>query len=338
MSTAKELQEVAFYYPGHLWYEPEWIKNLLLFFDGVALLVPEYKKGEAERVDPVLAGPLREQGLLHTLIADQVVDREATERLVAGIERLVALGSFDSLKQTGSAFHEISMSRMGYFGDEKLADALFQTLRTRGLAKDSADGVSISLHPTVRYTILVLLAQILRPRGIDRGLDLSPATDRFELVRGLTELLNLPSVPSAGHVIAFDLQNLTVDLAAVPLDEVLAFRAEHKRAHRNYVISARKFARELSLMPEEGERRRAFSERQAELDDLASDLKRTGREAWKRPASFALGIAGASWTYATGDPLGALFAAAGTLLGLGTAERPEAGAYSYLFAAHGRYA
>ncbi|HEY5989045.1 MAG TPA: hypothetical protein VIV12_22100, partial [Streptosporangiaceae bacterium] len=33
--------EIAFYYPGPLWRSGEWVKTLLLFFDGVALLVPE---------------------------------------------------------------------------------------------------------------------------------------------------------------------------------------------------------------------------------------------------------------------------------------------------------
>lgn len=39
MTNSTEAPEVAFYYPGHLWHSGEWIKNLLLFFDGVGLLV-----------------------------------------------------------------------------------------------------------------------------------------------------------------------------------------------------------------------------------------------------------------------------------------------------------
>ena len=34
--------EVAFYYPGQYWYDADWIKNLILFFDGIAMLIPEY--------------------------------------------------------------------------------------------------------------------------------------------------------------------------------------------------------------------------------------------------------------------------------------------------------
>lgn len=330
-------REVAFYYPGHLWHRPEWIKTILLFFNGVGLLIPEYKQGEPEMVDPVLAGPLRDQGLLHYLVADQVVDKEATERLATALAEFISFDAFDSLSKDGTAFHEISMSRMGYAGDMGLADMLFEELKARGLARDSEDGVSIPLHPFIRNLILVLLAQILRPKGPGLGLDLSPVTDQPQIVRALTEVLNLPSAPSAGHIVAFDLQSVSVDLSSVPLDEVLGFRAEHYKEHRRYIRTVRDFARELSLMPEQ-ECQAAFSDRQAELDDLATDLKRTARTAWKRPASFALGLAGATWTYTTGDPIGAILGAGGLLLGGIGSHSNEAGAFSYLFAAHGQYA
>ena len=70
------LAEVAFYYPGPIWYSGESIKNLLLFFDGVALLVPKYMKGRPEQLDPVLAKPLRKQGLLHLLEPESLVDKK----------------------------------------------------------------------------------------------------------------------------------------------------------------------------------------------------------------------------------------------------------------------
>jgi hypothetical protein len=334
---AESLPEVAFYYPGHLWHSSEWIKSLLLFFDGIGLLVPEYKIGEPEIVDPVLAGPLRDEGLLHYLVADKVIDKKATQLLANTVGELIASGALNSLSQEGTAFHEISMSRMGYFGDHDLADELFKALKARGLAKESQDGVSIPLHPMIRYLILTLLAQILRSRGPQLGLDLYPATDQFPVVRGLTELLNLPALPSAGHVVAFDLQNVSVDLASVPLDEVLAFRAENSREHRKYMRSIRQFAREVSLLLDE-DRAAAFRDRQEELDDLAADLRKKARHAWRRPASFFLGLAGGSWTFAGGNPLGALFSLGGLFTrGL---DKPsnEAGAYSYLFSAHKQFA
>ena len=336
-SQQEASREIAFYYPGHLWRSSEWMKTLLLFFDGIGLLVPEYKQEEPELADPFLAAPLREQGLLHYLIADQVVDAKVTKRLTEAISELLSAGALDSLAQDGTGFHELSMSRMGFYGNREMAETLFHELASRGLAQQTRDGVSVPLHPSVRYLILVLLAQILRSNGASSGLDLSPVTDQLQIVRALTEVLSLPAVPSAGNVVAFDLQSVSVDLSSVPLEEVLSFRAENGAAHRKYVRSARQFARDLSLMPPE-DRTSAFADRQAELDDLASDLRRRARSAWKLPASFALGLAGAGWTLASGNPIGALLSAGALLLKGPGSPANEGGAFSYLFAAHERYA
>jgi hypothetical protein len=233
-----ESAEVAFYYPGHLWGNPEWVKSLLLFFDGIALLVPEYKLKEPETFDPVLAQPLRDKGLLHYLVADRVVDAAATKRLVEAVGNLLDAGAFDSLNKGGTEFHAISGSRMGFYGDAKIADKLFRALKARGLAKESKDGVSIPVHPLIRYLMLTLLAQILRTNGTKLHAELSPATDQPRIVRALEELLDLPALPSAGNVVAFDLQCLSVDLSAVPLDEVLAFRKEQPNNTGNtFVLS-----------------------------------------------------------------------------------------------------
>ncbi|MFO1207933.1 MAG: hypothetical protein U1E40_01780 [Amaricoccus sp.] len=333
---SEALSEVAFYYPGHLWRESDWVKTLLLFFDGVGLLVPEYKKHEPELLDPVLAEPLRQRGFLHYLVADEIVDREATERMITPILGLVSAGVFDRLSKEGTAFHTISMSRMGFYGHNELAKHLYETLRARGLARPSEDGVSIPLHPQVRYLILVLLSQILRANGAALGYDLCPATDMPRVVDALTELLDVPTNASTGHVVAFDLQTVSVDLAAIPLDEVLAFKALHGGEYRAYARSIRQFSRELGLLPPE-DRSKAFADRQSELNDMSSDLKRSARAAWKRPATFALGLAGAAWTYVSGDWIGALLGGGAILLEEASSPSNERGAFSYLFRAHEQF-
>ena len=83
-------------------------------------------------------------------------------------------------------------------------------------------------------------------------------------------------------------------------------------------------------------RARAFNDRQAELDDLASDLKRVSRTAWKKPATFALGLAGAAWTYVHGlDLVGALLGT-GALV-TGRQEPGQRSAFSYLFRARDHF-
>lgn len=72
------------------------------------------------------------------------------------------------------------------------------------------------MHPTVRYLILVLLAQILRAPSARQGMELSPITERVKVMNSLSEILNLQSAPSAGRVVEFDLQTVAADLSAVP--------------------------------------------------------------------------------------------------------------------------
>ncbi len=249
---------------------------------------------------------------------------------------VVTSGALDHLAKEGTAFHELSYSRLGSFGDPGLAKMILDELKARGLARDTEDGVSIPMHPAVRYLVLVLLSQILRPKGSALGLDLSPATDRPQLVQALTELLSLPNLPSAGHVVALDLATVGVDLSAVPIDEVLGFRAEHLAAHRQYARAVRRFVRELSLLPS-GERDAALDDRETELTELAAQLRKTARRFWRRPASFALSIAGAAWRLTMGDPIGAAIGVGAAIAGGVKGDKAETGAYSYLFSARERY-
>jgi hypothetical protein len=327
---------VAFYYPGPVWYDSEAMKNLLLFFDGIALLVPEYIIDKPERVDPSLAIPLRDQGLLHLLKPEVILDQKATEELAAHLADIIHSGLLEEITKEGVQFHELSMSRLGYHGDASLAQMLFEELKARGLAKDSRDGLSIPMHPQVRYLILVLLAQILRPRGASIGVDLLPATDRPQLVEALLQFLQHGEVPSAGNVVGSDLLTVGVDLSKVPLDEVLSFRKEHLNEHRAYARAVRAFVRDLSELPA-AERTREITDRQLELEQLSSDLRAKHRSAWHKPASFALGGAGALWTATTGDPWGAILAAGSLWAGKDKGTEDKGGAFSYLFSARAHF-
>jgi hypothetical protein len=63
---AGKLSALAYYYPEPFWLaqESSWIKSLLLFFDRVAILLPNYMKGRELMEEPSLAGPLTDRGLL----------------------------------------------------------------------------------------------------------------------------------------------------------------------------------------------------------------------------------------------------------------------------------
>jgi hypothetical protein len=121
---------------------------------------------------------------------------------------------------------------------------IFEELCRRGLAKQSEDGASIPLHPLVRNLFLVLLGQILREGGPGLGLELSPATDSPKIQAALVQLLGLPTPqPSAGRVVTVDLELVGPNLEAVPLDEVVQFRAEHGAEFRAYARRLRAVVR-----------------------------------------------------------------------------------------------
>ena len=332
MSESEALPEVAFYYPGHV--DSDWLKNLVLFFDGVALLVPDYKNPEIRTMDPSIVTGLEEEGLLHRLSPETLVDKQATKLLVDSMTQIIKSGALNELSADPSAFGELSMSRMGFYGDSKLAERLLRELKKRKLARDSEDSVSIPMDPRVRYLILVLLAQILRRKGSELGMELSPATDRPILVNALEELLNLPQAPSRGNVVSFDLSVVGADLSSIPIDEILAYRRQNAEAYRLYAKSVRGFTRELSGVPAE-ERPPLFDERQEELNDLASGLRARSRQAWKKPAAVGLTAAGAFWALSTGDVLSLGLIAGGAIVGNPQSSQ-EAGAYSYLLQIPGR--
>jgi hypothetical protein len=335
MSGEVQAKEIAFYYPGPMWHDDDWIKTMILFFDGIGILLPDYLKGKPEQEDPAIAIPLREQGLLHILEPEQIVDKSATEKLSAAMTEIIKSGALDKLDKNGG-FHEISYSRVGLYGESKLAQQLLETLKAKGLARGSEDGKSIPMQPMVRTLILVLLSQILRPHGEKLGADLSPATDRPQLVRALRELLSLPDAPSAAHVVAMDLETISVDLRLVPMDEILGFRTEHLKEHRKYIRGIHRLTWDLAQLPEAA-REDELTARQEEIQELANKIKSTSSKAWRQPATFALGMTGAFWKYHGHDPIGALFGVAAALLGLKATEKVDTGAYSYLFRANELY-
>lgn len=329
--SGSEHRDFAFYYPGPVWHSSDAIKNLLPFFDGVGLLVPSYLRDKPDTVDPALAQPLRERGLLLNVEPEVHMDQAATEQLAQAMVDIIASGALEHLSRDGEPFHELSMSRLGFMGDEGLANMLFEELKRLGVATDSQDGVSVPMHRHVRVLILVLLAQILRPKGAELGVELVPTTDRPDLIGALAQILDVPVAPSYGNVVFTDLQAVGADLSLVPLDEILDYRSQNAAKYRAYVNAVRQFVWQLSQMPE-AERELAVDRREQELADLGQALRDANRRAWRKPAAVTLGAAGAVWTAISGDFVGGILAMGGAAVTMLEGRGEDiAGAYSFLF-------
>lgn len=330
-------QDVAYYYPAPYWAAGEggWVKSLLLFFDRVAILLPDYMYGRHAIADPSLVEPLEDRGLLEILEPKTWVDQTVTEELATVIVDLLTAGAFNNLPAPpGDRFHELSYSRMGYGADVELSTMLVDELKAKGLARDTEDGVSVPLHPIVRTTILVVLGQLARAAGDRRGMAVHPATSDRQAVEDLMATLSRKPMPSAGHVVGFDLEAVSLDLDPVPLDDVLAFRSSERDAHTAYMRNLRGFLDEVAREADPEGREKLLLARREELADAAHALRTNARRAFsKNLASWSLGLAGATWSLVGHDPLGLAMTAAG----VGVGEIPDGprtpSAYSYVFAA-----
>ena len=331
-----ERLDVAYYYPAPYWGRGEggWVKSLLLFFDKVSILLPSYMYGRHHVADPTLAQPLEELGLLEVLEPGHWVDEEMTKSLAEAVIGLLASGVFEDLPKD-VMFHELSQSRIGYGADIDLAGWVVSELQEKGLAKPSEDGVSVPLHPVVRTTMLVILAQLSRSAGRSRDLNIHPATQEWSAITDLVQTLSRERMPSRDRVIAFDLEPVSFNLDSVPLDELLDFRAEHKAAHRAYMRDLRGFMAELADIDVPKEREALLLQRRQEVADSAHEINRSSRKALGRNLpSWSFGLVGGAWSAVAGDPLGTVLSALGlvsSVLGLKSPESDKVTAYSYLF-------
>jgi hypothetical protein len=115
--------------------------------------------GRHTAADPTLAEPLADMGLLRVLEPNDWIDQTMAERLATAVVDLLTMNAFDDLQES-AYFAELSKSRLGYGVDFPLGSWLVDEFQQRGLARPCEDGVSIPLHPTLRTTILVILAQL----------------------------------------------------------------------------------------------------------------------------------------------------------------------------------
>lgn len=325
--------EVAYYYPAPYWHydEVDQVKALLLFFDEIAILRPRYMLGIERLSDPVLAGPLSDLGILRVLEPETFVDQQMTEDLATAMVSLLTENAFDELDRNAH-FQELSQSRVGWGADIGLAGMLTDELIGRGLARSSEDGVSIPMHPAVRTTILVLLAQLARAAGLRQGMNLHPTTSEAQPAAALVQTLSRSQMPSAGHLVALDLEAVTLDLTRVPLDELLDFRARHADEYRAYARDLHTVLAQLGPM-DARDRQALLDVRREELAERAFNLRRTSRKL-QRPgvggvASVSLGLAGAAWEVAAqGDPVSGVLALAAGMAGLIPSSTVDA--YSYV--------
>ena len=304
--------QVAHYYGDWIWDQQiiDWIKSLLLFFDGIALAIPTENAERLIESDPVLAQPLAELGLLRNYYPELVKKmRESFAQWPeAEIQLMSDLASLDAEPPS-------------------VGDFLYEWSRRFARAEREFADVPRREDLRARSTLSWALLQYITVANIQ------PVIDNERAAAYVAAMLDSPD-QSRARIMIGDLQHIGVDLSTVPLDEVLDFRRQHGPEYRTYSTNVRRFVLDVSLLPE-GDRSSALTDRRAELDDRAQELRRIGRTAFKRNAvSLGFGVAGAAWTLVHGDPWAATFAAGAAAAGISaSAPGPIGAAYTYILRA-----
>jgi hypothetical protein len=342
------LPKVAFYHPWPpLDGRPisSWLKSMLLFFDGVAVLVARNDRWILIRGQEETVYPLQEAGLLHILDPDDVIDHDIANALTEFVLEIATSDERELLRDPDSGQSQ-ALLRNRWIRPRKLtrqeraaSEMVWEEMKRRGYVSRIRRDSSIYLSSHAWAAILAFLAQALRPAGRSLGLDLLPATDNPSLVSGFRDLLDHarrdPAI-SMADVVAFDLEQVALDLSGVPITDLLEFRQQHGGEYQRYVSNARTFAQQVASTPKT-DRAAVLRDRRNELAAEADQLVHIARTWWRQPvASVSVGLAGAVLAGAHGD----WSAAALSLLSgiVGSAGRPDTtSAYSYLFRTGSRF-
>ena len=140
------LPEWAFYYPNPVWSQSYWLKNLLLFFDGVVMLAPEFARERPFEADSEIAQRLQDAGLLKVVELKSFVDSKGVRVVADALTELIAGGSLDQLAARPTEFHALSYSQLGYMTDGGLAEIIYEGLHARGVGAQGPQGTG-SWHP-----------------------------------------------------------------------------------------------------------------------------------------------------------------------------------------------
>lgn len=328
------------------------MKSTLLFFDGIALSLPQDIADRMIESSPHLAQPLLERGLLVNLDPDTHLQPSTASQLArdlrAVMERLEP-GEWNFPPRVGSlgSFH------WGGVLAQLEANELSATMVRRGIARpfsseDDGDQRLFLIEPAARLLVLNSYSQALRADlQAQTDLALHPVAEsvgdrrNWEMsMEALAQTAAGGRRPRAGfaatEIIQSDLEIVGVDVSGVPLDEVIGFRAEHREQFHAYIADLRELLTTTADLSRD-QYVRELHAREKRLNEEAQALKKATRKAFGRTAlATGVAIAGAIWTATQGDLIGALLAA-GSAGAAVTRPAQSVTAYSYVIEAKQAY-
>lgn len=300
---------LAYYTDGIAWCSSEWAKSMLLFFDGIAILVPSQEDAAFRQSDEAVIVGMMNAGCLRVLRPHELVDEATATSVVGAVTAAVEQQDWRGSETVG-ILDLLYLDKMGYRVSRRPFELMARRLRDRKLVSDWEHGASMIVDRRVCLLTLSVIAAESRRRGEALGLRLTPATDGLKWGHRQAQYASHPSMDACARIMHADVDQLRIDVGAVPIDELVDFRRSNADRLDRYRLSIARFANGLvGLEPED--QQLAVAHRSQELADARRDVERAGRDFWLTTGRLSFGVGGITWTCLTGDPTGAILGLGG---------------------------
>lgn len=312
------------------------LKGMLLFFDDLAVFSSPGYRSRRPEIDPNLAAPLAERGLLQFLDPRNAIAPHAEAIVIAALHRaateqeqqwVAAAAAGDWYMEVPRLQGRFPVKALGPGSEVPVAPSpapasleLFKLLAQEGLLFPDESADEWDVVPGSTSVANSILAQAVCATAREHGWSLEPVATRRDEARVFSAILEgAVEHVGASDVVMSDLSAVALSFCHVGLDDILDFRARHQSRFRAYLQALK------ALLSAPG------TDRRAALADEAHRLRDLQRRRWAEiGGAVHLGIVGADWTLASGDLLGALIGgtAPGSQL---LPDRPtRVSAYTYL--------
>jgi len=315
---ARSQQRTALFYDAPLSTREDLalLKGMLLFFDDIVVFSTPEHPARPPAINWHLCAPLAERGLLRFVDPRGVTTPHAEVIIRSTLHRAAMENAERWLAAATGGDWDIEVPRLqGLFSRSLPIEAgqspgsydpgsleLFKLLAQDGwLLPDDASATEWVVMAGLPSVANSILAQAVRATAAAYGRWVEPVATRRDEAKVFTAILdNAVGDVGPSDVVASDLFGVTLDLSDVGLDDILDFRARHRREFHAYVAA-------LHALVASGD----SAGRSASLIDEANRLRELQLKRWtKLGPGVSLGIVGAAWTLASEDLLGALIAAA----------------------------
>lgn len=330
------------------------VKAALLFFDGVALAVPDF---ETEVLaDPLIGRPLAERGLLHSFDPSLWMDQRTARAVARTVTELLKSATPDMIYPVppeGDMYEILTWGWPKLDARHLVMRKFLHELRRRNLMIESDVDATCRMHRDAVGVLVMVLCQALRLRTAAGPVRVHPMScehhslhDVLNILTGERRVFAEPSRWGRGsrsgyvgapldeypRMVTSDFTALECDLSRVPLDELLAFRADHGAEFRAYARGLNEFLLSMGTIRDPHQREAAVTERCEQIAEEAARLRGLARSAFRgRTVAATLTIAGAAWTALhDGDPIGALLGSLAAGAALPRMSQQPVTAYTYL--------